>query len=210
MGDNTDTREKAMPHPDTKAIMPRKGILITKKGKNSSPKSVKFREEHEPNQNRQKHSTRRGMRPGTKRTMKKLKILTINTRGIKSKLTSLTAALHSNGTHIAAITETHLNNKEEVTIPGYQWLGKNRAHQEGGGVGFLIRNDIKDQIEEIEMTEENLMEKKWIKLKGKTNIAIAVIYGKQETTKKEEAEQQFEELITQINQLKTMSSSWGI
>ena len=73
--------------------------------------------------------------------------MTINTRGIKSKTTSITAALHMNGTHIAAITETLLTGNEDVQISGYQWLGQNRP--QNGGVGFLIRNDIKSLIEEI-------------------------------------------------------------
>ena len=46
-----------------------------------------------------------------------------------------------NGTHIAAITETLLTGNEDVKISGYQWLGQNRPQK--GGVGFLIRNDIK-------------------------------------------------------------------
>ena len=75
-----------------------------------------------------------------KKAITKLRLLTINTRGIRSKLTSLTAALHTHSTHIAAITETHLNANNEVSVTGYQWIGKNRTDREGGGVGFLIRN----------------------------------------------------------------------
>ena len=81
-------------------------------------------------------------------------------------------------------------------------MGKNREGKEGGGVGFLIRNDIKNIIEEETNTQSvNLIESKWIKLKNKSNIAIGVVYGKQETAKKEIAERQFEELTTKTNML---------
>ena len=42
--------------------------------------------------------------------------MTINTRGIKSKITSITSVLHTINTHIAAITETHLNGNEDTTL----------------------------------------------------------------------------------------------
>ena len=39
------------------------------------------------------------------------------------------------------------------------------------------------------------------KIRGNTNIALAVIYGKQESAKKEDAEQQFQKLTTHTNML---------
>ena len=80
-------------------------------------------------------------------------------------------------------------------------MGKNRSDREGGGVGFLIRNDIKDKVEIIDTTDGTDTEILWIKLKSSTNIAIATMYGKQETTPKDAIENQFEELTTQVNQL---------
>ena len=49
--------------------------------------------------------------------------------------------------------------------------------------------------------ENNVIEILWIKLKSTTNIAIAAVYGKQETTTRDAIEAQFEELTTQANQL---------
>ena len=86
---------------------------------------------------------RRGRRKNTTHLIENLKILTINTKDIKSKITSITTTLHTHNTHIAAITETHLNNDETINIQGYQWLDHNRENKKGGGIGFLIRNDIK-------------------------------------------------------------------
>ena len=56
-----------------------------------------------------------------KETLKKLnnlKLLTINVRGIKSKLKSLKSALQSHGTDIAGITETLLRPGESINIEG--------------------------------------------------------------------------------------------
>ena len=61
-------------------------------------------------------------------------------------------------------------------------------------MGFLIRNDITGIIEEGNTPPNNSLESKWIVIKGKCNIAIGVLYGKQETANKEEIEQQFQEL----------------
>ena len=88
----------------------------------------------------------------TTKTIENLKLLTINTRGIKSKCMSLTTALHQPGTHIAAITETQLTSNENINIQGYKWIGKNRETGKGGGVGFLIRNDIDNIVSEIKGT----------------------------------------------------------
>ena len=73
-------------------------------------------------------------------------------------------------------------------------------NQKGGGVGFLIRNDITNITEEHEPNSINNSEHKWITIKGRTNIAICVMYF-QESVNTNEAEQQFQELTTQINLL---------
>ena len=81
-------------------------------------------------------NTRR--RLGKQKQLEKLKILTINVRGLKSKLKSVESVLQTHGTHLAGITETHLDKGEEITLPGYIWIGKTRKNQDGGGVGFFV------------------------------------------------------------------------
>ena len=51
-------------------------------------------------------------------------------------------------TKIAGITETHLNGNEQMYIDGYQWYGLSREEKEGGGVGFLIKNELTNLIED--------------------------------------------------------------
>ena len=98
--------------------------------------------------------------------IKHINILTINVRGIKSKMDSLETTLHTQITHIAGITETHLTSGESINIPGYEWKGKERKKKEGGGIGFLIRTDIANMIEDID-GQNDQAETKWIKLKKK-------------------------------------------
>ena len=124
--------------------------------------------------------THRGKGITTK--LNNLKILTINVRGIKSKLDSLEKTLHTLGTHIAGITETYLTRGETINIPGYEWRGKERNNnKEGGGMGFLIRKYIINITEDIEDPNPQ-SETKWIKLKTKKNINMAIMDGQQENT----------------------------
>ena len=42
---------------------------------------------------------------------------------------------------IAAFVETNLKTQEKIAASGYTWVGKNRQHKEGGGVGCFIKNN---------------------------------------------------------------------
>jgi len=147
--------------------------------------------------------THRGKRNNNRHKIDKLKILTINIRGIKSKTNTLENTLLTHGTHIAGITETHLSKGEKINIKGYKWVGKERKDKQGGGIGFLIRNDIANLTETTEPNPNHSTETLWLKLKTRNPMHIGITYGKQENTQVEEIEEQFNELTTQINQLKT-------
>ena len=45
---------------------------------------------------------------------------------------------------IAAFVETNLKTQEKIAASGYTWVGKNRQHKEGEGVGCFIKNIIKN------------------------------------------------------------------
>ena len=99
-----------------------RGILNITKGKRKCNKKVTFEDtpaparktapNHEKLNSVKETVTRRGKRKCKGNIMKHLKILTINIRGLKSKTNSLTTALHTHGTHIAGLTETHLKLKQ--------------------------------------------------------------------------------------------------
>ena len=65
-----------------------------------------------------------------------------NARGIKSKLISLKQILIKNPCEIIALCETHFNQNLKVNVPGYKWIGLSRKDKDGGGIVFLINNNI--------------------------------------------------------------------
>ena len=75
-------------------------------------------------------------------TKKEINLATVNVRGVKGKTKSLESLLAAGSIHVAAISDTHLQNKETINIKGYSWTGNNRRNKTGGGVGILLRNDI--------------------------------------------------------------------
>ena len=65
-----------------------------------------------------------------------------NARGIKSKLISLKQILIKNPCEIIALCETHIKQNFKVNVPGYKWIGLSRKDKDGGGIVFLINNNI--------------------------------------------------------------------
>ena len=94
-------------------------------------------------------------------------MITINARGIKSKLPSLKRILTELEPEIVALQETHLKEKEKIVVSGYQWIEieGNRKNRSGRGVGFLIQNNIiKNVIREPTSQIPDKMELRWIRL----------------------------------------------
>ena len=207
-----NSKPKNQTKPKEKADQPNSNGILKKNSTNTPQKKkktvkiatnkniVKLFDNSKPPQQISKKA-HRGIRNKQNRKWKKLKILTVNTRGIKSKLTSLESTLKATGTHIAGITETHLNAGETINIPGYEWVHTPRTTTTGGGTGILIRNDIKNKTETITPDTPNT-ESTWLKINTKTPIFVGIVYGKQENNQIEETENQYQELITTINQLK--------
>ena len=123
-----------------------------------------------------------------------------NARGIKSKLISLKQILIKNPCEIIALVETHFKQNLKVNVPGYKWIGLSRKNKDGGGIVFLINNNIvkscfvepqtNDRIEIMAIRPE---------LKHNKTIIICSYYWKQETkTTKQEAKLDFDYLSQHI------------
>ena len=93
-----------------------------------------------------------------------LLIMQWNTRGLRSKHGALIEFLNNKleqKADILMINETWLNNHSPPLppIPGYKFVGKPRVDRKGGGVGFLIRDDVifrrKENLEINSKTFEN-------------------------------------------------------
>ena len=79
-----------------------------------------------------------------------LNIIQINCRGIKSKLDDLADLLSEiNEPDIVLLSETWLKDGEErfVDIKNYKYEGVARKHKKGGGVGILIKNNIRYRLD---------------------------------------------------------------
>ena len=118
------------------------------------------------NSNIMKHNKnqkkKRARRSNKRKISKILNIIYSNVRGIKSKTKSIQEILFETQCDIFAITDINLKNKEKVNINGYTWIGKNRA-SEGGGIGFLINNNIKTAVT-IDQQENTSTEIMWIRI----------------------------------------------
>ncbi|MES9882132.1 MAG: reverse transcriptase family protein [Sedimenticola sp.] len=80
---------------------------------------------------------------------------------------------------IVSLCETHLKHDEQLTVPGYKWIGHNRqnlspnAVRGSGGVGFLIKLNILETFEVsiLDTSYEDIM---WIKLTDKLDSDFGV------------------------------------
>ena len=86
----------------------------------------------------------------------KIRVATLNVNGVKGKLDEIKQVCRDMDFDVLGLSETHLEDEEEVKIQGYTWSGRNRDQRlrKGGGVGILVREGI--QAHEVEFTEEEM------------------------------------------------------
>ena len=78
-----------------------------------------------------------------------LNILQYNINGISGKLDELLHFMEKDNIKIAAIQETKLTDKSKLpNINNFNMVRKDRGVNKGGGVAFLIHEDIPFQLEE--------------------------------------------------------------
>ena len=125
----------------------------------------------------------------------KLVLLYANARGLKSKKLSLIDILGELQPEIALFTETMLKTQNEIKIEGYTFFGKSREKRACGGVGILIKNDLKGCVIPHETNKDT--ELLWVSLRRKnaTPVFIGVYYGKQESRNSRE------EMLLEMNLL---------
>ena len=111
-----------------------------------------------------------------------LKAIQINCRGIKSKLDDLEELLAQiNEPDLALLSETWLKEGEErfIDIKGYRYEGVPRRQKKGGGVGILIKDNLKYRVRtDLNANiQDNSYEHFFIELKGtRYNIIAGSIY----------------------------------
>ena len=124
------------------------------------------------------------------KTRHDLSYIHYNIRGLLSKQQQLSRLLHQlelkgNPIEIVSLNETWLRKDTEtkVKIKNYQFVGKSRSGKKGGGVGFLLRNDLKfrerlDLCIASEVTEHYIIELKT----ESTNVILVSAYRPPNTT----------------------------
>ena len=118
-----------------------------------------------------------------KSTLNDLSVIFVNIRGILSKQVRLSNFLkHCLGqkkVDVIILAETWLTklNCDQINIPGYKFTGKHRPNRNGGGVGFLISEDLRFKVRDDLLHDSNVMENCIIEVETKqNNILMNAIY----------------------------------
>ena len=110
---------------------------------------------------------------------KVLSMVHFNCRSIKRNLDNFHSVLASISCPFSciALSETWLANAEEIQIPGYRFIGNGRQNKRGGGVGCLIKKDMKYKTRKDLDVFNQCIETVFIEIYSKTkNIILAIVY----------------------------------
>ena len=144
-----------------------------------------------------KRKNKRGRRNQT--NLRKLKIMYQNVRGIKSKLVSLLRIVQEQTPSVICLVETHLEEDDEIEIPGYSIMRKDR-NQDGGGCLIAYREEINTLVTRIPEKETEMA---WILIENSVaGVKIGVVYCPTENYPKKTIEKVYDELEEEIRQEK--------
>ena len=123
-----------------------------------------------------------------------------NVCGLKSKKSGLLEIIQENKPHLFLLTETQLRCDTTEKIDGYTLYSRIRVGKVGGGVGILVRNDLIMSISS-HLTDRNI-EIIWVSIRRKSMppLFVGSYYGRQETTSKNEIEQEMHLLSEEIEE----------
>ena len=168
--------------------------------KQTKPKQNKPKDTKKQNNITQQREYKRKRKK--KETTAELKILYTNINGIKGKMKSLKTTIENSQANIITLTETK---SKPPNIDGFtNWHAKNRTNKQGGGVAITLKSDLKNNAIKLENTDFTNQEVVWIELKQNQTekLFIGTYYGKQESAKEEELEEEYDNLRDQITRLK--------
>ena len=109
-----------------------------------------------------------------------LNLMHLNICGLINKQDSLSRLLTTlggrNKVNVVSLNETWLRNDTEskINIPGYNYSGLSWTGKKGGGVGFLISEELKFREYTIKLQEITTLEMYCIELKAKSNPVLIV------------------------------------
>ena len=144
-----------------------------------------------------------------------LLIIQWNTRGLRGKIHDLEGFLNNTleqKVGVVMINESWLtkNGPPLPKINGYRYVGNPREDRRGGGVGFLLREDIIFRRKEsIEIPNAKCFENIVIEVKGKTNLLLCSGYRPQNTDLAE-FHNTYDKLLTKMKKIKNTESIIGL
>lgn len=131
-----------------------------------------------------------------------LTLLHINCRSVLSKLTEIRELVEGLQISIVALSETWLDGslQETIQIPGYDFIGKARLGERGGGVGFLVKDTLKFQLYEPKGGYKNhkMYESLFIRLLQKNSTPIIGVIYRQPGLQLHDFNDEFDDLVTGI------------
>ena len=121
---------------------------------------------------------------------------------MKSKITSLTEILEEKNPHIFLIAETLLRTDTGIHVKNYTFYGRKREGKSGGGVGILVRNDLRlNTAPHISSHDIEIM---WVSVRRKQMppLMVGIYYGIQECrVTKSEIENEMQLLNEEIEEM---------
>ena len=126
-----------------------------------------------------------------------------------SKQIQIEQVLNENRFDIVAIAESKRDQDHPVSHlhSEYKWIGKNRVHKQGGGIGFLYNsNTVSINNDDLLNSKCDSLERLWIDVNiGNMSVALGVVYFPvdNKADERENAEILHNELLQDIATLET-------
>ena len=108
---------------------------MTKK-ENKTKKKIKKKKEKQV-----KKKTRRSKK--IKNALPKFTIVYQNIRGLKSKVDSVQELVDDCQPNLLCLVETHMQEEEKITIPGYETIYRNDKTSNSGGIMIAVTDTMK-------------------------------------------------------------------
>ena len=121
-----------------------------------------------------------------KNKLQKFVVMSLNIRGLKSKLDSLMEKLEEVEPTVFCITETHLLKKEKINIEGYE-LYRNDRDNFGGGIMIGVKIELYN-ICTVVKKSRNIGEMLWIAIDNeRIKVRLGAVYAPQESRTSKES-----------------------
>lgn len=105
-----------------------------------------------------------------------LNILSCNCRSLFTKLSHFKIQLYNIKPHLACLCETWLKSTREAYFINYNSIWKHRpGGQQGGGLAFIIRNDVNILSKQLNAYPNGKLETQALTLLIENNLKLAIL-----------------------------------